>query len=553
MKNRRLKLWMTAAVSAGILACSFGTGAAAEETVSSAEAAVSEAEEAGSEDATDADLEAANKVAALIDAIYVQSRTDETDAQIEAARAGWDALTDVQKELVAGEEADPDYFGRDTGDASLDDPLNEDGIGEKELLVVSFGTSYNDSRTEDIGGIEKALQEAFPDWSVRRAFTSQIILNHIQARDGEKIDNVDQALERAVANGVRHLVVQPTHLMQGAEYDELCASIEAYRSQFESVYIAKPLLGDVGADASEVNEDKKTVAEAAVKAAADANSYDSPEAMMEDGIALVLLGHGTSHTAAVTYSQMQAQVGELNYPNVFIGTVEGKPDGTGCEDVIDRIAKSGYRKVFIRPLMVVAGDHANNDMADPADPESWISRFSASGNFDSVVTQIAGLGRLPEVQAVYVAHAGEYIEEAAEEAAAPEADAAASENAVPEDGTYLVDVTTDSSMFHVNEADEGKGILTVEGGSMSVYFRLPSTSVQNLFAGTAEEAQQEGAQLLEPQTDTVTYDDGISEEVNGFTVPVPALDEEFPVALIGTKGKWYDHMISVSNPEHYEG
>ena len=170
---------------------------------------------------TETDQEAADKVAALIDAIYVQERTDKTDEQCAAAKEAWDKLTDAQKALVEGENADPDYFGRDTGDASKDDPLNEDGIGENELLVVSFGTSFNDSRAADIGGIEKALQTAYPDWSVRRAFTAQIIINHVQARDGEKIDNVEQALQRAVDNGVKNLVVQPTHLMHGAEYDEL--------------------------------------------------------------------------------------------------------------------------------------------------------------------------------------------------------------------------------------------------------------------------------------------------------------------------------------------
>ena len=167
--------------------------------------------------ATEEDQAAADHVAELIDAIYVQERTDETDALCAEAKAAWDALTDEQKELVEGENADPDYFGRDTGDASLDDPRNQDGIGENELLVVSFGTSFNESRVKDIKGIEDALQEAYPEWSVRRAFTAQIIINHIQARDGEFIDNVDQARDRAVSNGVKNLLVQPTHLMHGAE------------------------------------------------------------------------------------------------------------------------------------------------------------------------------------------------------------------------------------------------------------------------------------------------------------------------------------------------
>ena len=134
-----------------------------------------EATEEATEEATDdsaSDQEAADKVAALIDQIYVQERNDNTDEQCKEAKEAWDALTDAQKELVEGENADPDYFGRDTGDASKDDPLNGDDIGDNELLVVSFGTSFNDSRTADIGGIEKALQTAYPDWSVRRAFTA---------------------------------------------------------------------------------------------------------------------------------------------------------------------------------------------------------------------------------------------------------------------------------------------------------------------------------------------------------------------------------------------
>ena len=357
---------------------------------------------------TETDQEAADKVAALIDAIYVQERTDKTDEQCAAAKEAWDKLTDAQKALVEGENADPDYFGRDTGDASKDDPLNEDGIGENELLVVSFGTSFNDSRAADIGGIEKALQTAYPDWSVRRAFTAQIIINHIQARDDEHIDNMDQALERAVDNGVKNLVVQPTHLMHGAEYDELCEAVANYEDKFESVKIAEPLLGEVGADASAVNDDKKAVAEAITAEAVKTAGYDSTDAAAEDGTAFVFMGHGTSHTAKVSYSQMQAQMDELGYKNVFIGTVEGEPEETACENVIKAVADAGYKKVVLRPLMVVAGDHANNDMAGE-DADSWLSQFKASGSFDSVDTQIAGLGEIPAIQDLYVAHTAAVI------------------------------------------------------------------------------------------------------------------------------------------------
>ena len=355
------------------------------------------------ETSEDSDQEAADKVAKLIDDIYVQERTDKTDEQCKAAKEAWDKLTDAQKELVEGENADPDYFGRDTGDASKDDPLNEDNIGENEILVVSFGTSFNDSRAEDIGGVEKALQEANPDWSVRRAFTAQIIINHIQARDDEKIDNMDQALERAVDNGVKNLVVQPTHLMHGAEYDELTEAVENYKDKFESVKIAEPLLGEVGADETAINEDKAAVAEAITAEAVKTAGFDSLDAAKEEGTAFVFMGHGTSHTAKISYSQMQTQMEQLGYENVFIGTVEGEPEDTACEAVIEKLKNAGYKKVILRPLMVVAGDHANNDMAGD-DDDSWKSQFEASGVFDSIDTQIAGLGEIDAIQQLYVAH-----------------------------------------------------------------------------------------------------------------------------------------------------
>ena len=226
--------------------------------------------------------------------------------------------------------------------------------------MVSFGTSYNDSRVQDIKSVEDALQAAFPDWSVRRAFTSQIILNHIQARDGEVIDNVQQALERAVANGVKHLVVQPTHLMHGAEYDELVETLDQYRDRFEHVAVAEPLLGEVGNDATVINADKAAVARAAVDAAVADAGYASLEQAAADGAAFVLLGHGTAHVARVSYSQMQTQLEQLGYDNVL----DRHGGGAGrrappCESRSwRRCTAAGYRKVVLRPLMVVAGDHA---------------------------------------------------------------------------------------------------------------------------------------------------------------------------------------------------
>ena len=392
----KMKKRVLVALLATALTVSMMTGCGSKKTEDTSSTKTEETSE-------DSDQEAADKVAKLIDDIYVQERTDKTDEQCKAAKEAWDKLTDAQKELVEGENADPDYFGRDTGDASKDDPLNEDNIGENEILVVSFGTSFNDSRAEDIGGVEKALQAAYPDWSVRRAFTAQIIINHVQVRDGEKIDNVDQALQRAVDNGVKNLVVQPTHLMHGAEYDELTAALEGYKDKFESVKIAEPLLGEVGADATVINADKAAVAEAITAEAVKDAGFDSLDAVKEDGTAFVFMGHGTSHTAKVSYSQMQTQMEQLGYDNVFIGTVEGEPEDTSCEAVIEKLKEAGYKKVILRPLMVVAGDHANNDMAGD-DDDSWKSQFEASGAFDSIDTQIAGLGEIQAIQQLYVAH-----------------------------------------------------------------------------------------------------------------------------------------------------
>ena len=541
MKKKLIVLMLSMSMTAALVS---GCGSTAETAVESTatETVQETATEAETADAK-SDQEAADKVAALIDQIYVQERNDNTDEQCAEAKAAWDALTDAQKELVEGENADPDYFGRDTGDASKDDPLNADEIGENELLVVSFGTSFNDSRAEDIGGIEKALQKAYPDWSVRRAFTAQIIINHVQARDGEKIDNMDQALQRAVDNGVKNLIVQPTHLMHGAEYDELSEAVASYSDKFESVSIAEPLLGEVGSADDSVNSDKEAVAKAVTAEAVKTAGYESLDAAKEDGTAFVFMGHGTSHTAKISYSQMQNQMNALGYDNVFIGTVEGEPEDTACEAVIEKIQEAGYKKVILRPLMVVAGDHANNDMAGD-DDDSWKSQFEASGVFDSIETQIAGLGQIPVIQDLYVSHTHAAMEELGTSATS----SSDTTDAVLEDGTYEAEFKTDSGMFHVNEANDGKGVLTVKDGQMSIHISLTSKNIVNLFVGKAADAKKDGAELLQPTTDTVTYDDGTTEEVNGFDVPVKALDKDFDLALIGTKGKWYDHTVSVTNP-----
>lgn len=333
------------------------------------------------------DQAAADNVAALIDAIYVQSRTDETDAQCEAAKAAWDALTDAQKELVEGDEASSDYFGLDTGDASLDDARNQDEIGENELLVVSFGTSYNDSRVADIKGIEDALQEANPDWSVRRAFTAQIIIDKLKKRDGITIDNMTEALDRCVEDGVKEIVVQPTHLMAGLEYADVKDELDKYADKFDKISLGDPLLTS--------DDDYKKVA-AAIK---------ENMASFDDGkTALCLMGHGTEADSNADYAKMQEVFKNEGLTQFFVGTVEAEPT---CEDVIAAASAAGYKKAVLAPFMVVAGDHANNDMADETDPDSWAAKFVAAG-FE-VTCLLQGLGQNAAVDDIYVSHVDDAI------------------------------------------------------------------------------------------------------------------------------------------------
>ena len=486
------------------------------------------------------------EVSDLIDAIYVQQRTDETDELCAKAKEAWDALTEEQKQLVSGENADYDYFGRDTGDASLDDPLNADDIGEIEILVVSFGTSFNDSRTNDIGGIEKAIQKAFPTLSVRRAFTSQIIINHVQARDGIKIDNVDQALERAVNNKVKTLIVQPTHLMHGAEYDELTETLGKYADKFEQVIVSEPLLGEHADDEKVVNKDKEIVAKSVLDAAIEDAGFESIDKSIEESTAFVFLGHGTSHKAKVTYSQMVNTFKDLGYPNAFVGTVEGEPEETSIDEVISAVADAGFKNVILRPLMVVAGDHANNDMAGDAE-DSWKSIFESKGVFNSVECQIEGLGSIEELQNLYVSH----INDALEKDPIVIEDKSDNKTAL-EDGIYSAKFETDSGMFKINETKEGRGILTVKDGKMTMEIVLSGDGIVGLYEGLAKDAKNDEKNRINCSKVTVKYDDGSEEEVNSFVIDVPVLDKEFDLALIGKKEKWYDHKVIVSDVKPVE-
>ena len=286
-------------------------------------------------------------------------------------------LTPLHTQALA--EDDENY---ETGDATLDNPRNQDEIGEKELLVVSFGTSYNDNRRLTIGAIENALEEAFPDFSVRRAFTSQIIIDHVFQRDGEGIDNVTQALDRAVENGVKTLVVQPTHLMSGYEYNDLADELAEYADAFESIAMGVPLL--------DTDDDFATVADALAKAT---------EAYNDGETAICLMGHGTEAESNEVYAKMQTVMDKAGHENIFIGTVESTPS---VEDVLAMVQAGNYKKVVLRPMMIVAGDHANNDMAGD-EPDSWKSIFEAAGY--EVTCVVEGLGSLGEIQSLMVQHA----------------------------------------------------------------------------------------------------------------------------------------------------
>ena len=305
-------------------------------------------------------------------------------APAKATAAPQEEAAPAEEEAAPAAEEDEENY--DTGDASLDDPRNQDGIGEQELLVVSFGTSFNDSRRQTIGGIEASLAEAYPEFSVRRGFTSQIIIDHVLQRDGESIDNVTEALDRAVANGVKTLVVQPTHLMHGFEYNDLVKELAGYADAFEQIQIGEPLLTS--------DEDFAAVAEIVTKATAE---YDDGET------AICFMGHGTEAESNQVYARMQQVLSEAGYDHYYVGTVEAEPS---LEDVISLVKEGDYSKVVLMPLMIVAGDHANNDMAGDEE-DSWKSSFEAEGY--EVTCLLQGLGQLPEIQALFVQHAGEAV------------------------------------------------------------------------------------------------------------------------------------------------
>lgn len=317
----------------------------------------------------------------------------ETEAAAPAETSAEETTTEVVTEATTAEEtsaeaeAADEEENYDTGDASLDNVRNQDEIGENELMVVSFGTSYNDSRRMTIGAIEDAIEKAFPDYSVRRGFTSQIIIDHVKSRDKIAIDNVGEALERASENGVKNLVIQPTHLMNGLEYNDLVNEVAEYSDAFERVAIGEPLLTS--------DDDFKAVIQAITEATKE---YDDGET------AICFMGHGTEAESNQVYAKMQEMLTEAGYENYYIGTVEATPS---VEDVLAAVQKGQYKNVVLEPLMIVAGDHANNDMAGDEEG-SWKTTFEGAGY--EVTTLVRGLGEMEGIQQLFVEHAQKAVD-----------------------------------------------------------------------------------------------------------------------------------------------
>lgn len=428
--------------------------------------------------------------------------------------AGCTAGATSQEVPSQGEKADVtteaatktlDEENYNTGDAALDNARNQDGIGEKELLVVSFGTSYNDSRRLTIGAIEDAIEKAFPEYSVRRGFTSQIIIDHVKSRDNVAIDNVGEALERAIANGVKTLVIQPTHLMNGFEYNDLIKEVAEYAKAFDKVVIGEPLLTS--------DEDFQIVMKAIVKAT---EKYDDGQT------AICFMGHGTQADSNGVYERMQKVLDDAGKTNYFVGTVEAEPS---LEDVLAAVQAGNYKRVVLRPLMIVAGDHANNDMAGNEE-DSWKSVFEAAGY--EVWCVVEGLGQLEEIQQLFVEHAASATTEIM---AAEKTEDVTMATGTLEDGTYGITVDSNSSMFKVVSCD-----LTVENGKMTATLTLSGTGYTRLFMGTGDEAQK-------AEEGFIPYVENAQGQYT-FTIPVEALDQEINCAAFSQKkSEWYDRIL----------
>lgn len=434
---------------------------------------------------------------------------DSQNSESSSSESSSSSSSASSEESSENQDADDDE-NYDTGDASLDNPRNQDGIGEKELLVLSFGTSFNDSRRLTVGAIEDDIEKAFPDYSVRRGFTSNIIIDHVKKRDNVSIDDIDESLQRAVDNGVKELVIQPTHLMNGLEYDELKEKIAKYESSFEKISIGEPLLTS--------DEDFKEVEKAITEWTSE---YDDGET------AICFMGHGTSAESNAVYKKMQDMLTADGYTNYFIGTVESTPS---IDDVKNAVKAGNYKRVVLEPLMVVAGDHANNDMAGDEE-DSWKSVFEAEGY--KVECLVRGLGENEKIRQLYVNHAKKAVENlSATSGSSGSSDSTSTEPVSASDlndGTYTITVDSSSSMFNVTDCQ-----LTVADGKMTAVMTMGGTGYQYLFMGKGADAEESGYIPFEETSDGA----------NTFTVPVESLNTEIDCSAFSKKKEeWYDRTL----------
>ncbi|MDR1755109.1 MAG: sirohydrochlorin cobaltochelatase [Eubacterium sp.] len=253
---------------------------------------------------------------------------------------------------------------------------------KKAVLVVSFGTSYNETRVKTIDAIENKIADEFSDYDVRRAFTSQIIIDKLAERDNLQIDNVAGAMQKLVDENYKELIVQPTHVMNGLEYTEMLDSCKPFESSFEKIAYGEPLMIS--------DDDYDFVSSAILEFTKD---YDAEKT------AVVFMGHGTTHEANSTYQRLDNMLKDQGHGNYFMGTVEASPT---IDDIIPALEAGGYTKVVLLPFMIVAGDHATNDMASDEEG-SWKTILKQNG-FE-VECVITGLGEYPAIQDLFVLHA----------------------------------------------------------------------------------------------------------------------------------------------------
>ncbi len=376
------------------------------------------------------------------------------------------------------------------------------------LLVVSFGTSYPESRELTIGAVETALQTAYPDYQVRRAFTSQVILDILKQRDGLEIDNVCQALERLVHDGVRDVVIQPTHVITGSEYHDVLEEVAEFAEKFRSVKVGRALLT--------LDRDYDTLISILAE---DTKEYGKDTAV-------VYMGHGTEHAANETYHRLQRKLWDRGFSNYFVGTVEAEPT---VEDVLALVRETPARQVVLIPLMLVAGDHATNDMAGP-EAGSWKDIFERAGY--PVRCQLKGLGQYPAVQQMLVGHVADAIaggEFRGEDVTEPPA-----AEPLPErlpDGVYSLAVDSSSPMFRVTRC-----VLRVEQGHMTAEMTLSGGGYSRLYPGRAAEAAQAPAEAwIQPRAG----------EKSVFSFPVAVLDRPVDCAAwsVGREA-WYDRVLT---------